>query len=242
MKYTKKAGRPEVLVGVFKSIRDKDILLKKGWYRIPLSKAPKRRPLYIAFYQPAIFGEKGKLIELYGRIKYWRIKKRIELLPDEPDNPDARKPYVQFFFSRISRLRKPVSNKMGLRVSFGFTTLARLRKGPDFRRILDLCPMEDMLAKILEREKIPFFRQFTVKGAKNNHYRLDFALPGNNGMLNVECDGIRWHSIKKQREMDVKRDDELKVLGWKILRITDEELTKYPKEALWKIQNLLNSA
>lgn len=231
--------RPEVLVCVLRSHQDKEILVKEKWYRIPLSHAPKRRPKYLAFYQPAIFGGSGKRIELYGRVKYWRIKRRIDLLPEEKNHPDSRRLYIQFILSRVSKLRRPLPNRKGLRVSFGFTILTKLRQSPDLRRVFDLPPIEDILAKTLKKNKTPFYRQYTVKGKARKYLRLDFALPCKKGWLNVECDGFRWHSRKKQQQEDKKRDNKLKKSGWTVLRISEEELVKSPAEAVTRIKKVV---
>ncbi len=239
MKKTTLAGRPQVLVCVLKSNRDKEILLKKKWYRVPLSRAPRRRPKYLAFYQPAIFGKSGKKIELYARVKYWRIKKRIDLLPEEISHPRSHQLYIQFILSSVSKLRRTVTNLRGIRVSFGFTSLPKLRKAADLRSLFDLPPIEDILAKLLKKNNIHFYRQYTVKNKTKKHFRLDFALPCQNGWLNVECDGFRWHSQKKQQKEDRKRDTKLKKLGWSVLRVSEDELVKNPTEAVRKIKKTL---
>ena len=85
MKKSGKTKRLEVLVCILKSARDKKMLID-GSYRIPLSHGPRKCPKYLAFYQPVIFGKSGKMIELYGKVKDWRIKKRIELLPEDSNH------------------------------------------------------------------------------------------------------------------------------------------------------------
>ena len=214
MKKSVKTGRSEVMVCVLKSHRDKEILLKERWYRIPLSYAPRRRPKYLAFYQPAIFGRSGKRIELYGRVKYWRVKKRIDLLPKEINHTNSQELYIQFILSRVSKLRHPLTNRRGLRVSFGFASLFKLRQAPDLRRLFDLPPIEDILAETLEKNNIPFYRQYTVKSKGKKIFRLDFAIPGKKAWLDVECDGFRWHSRKRQREKDRKRDTRFNYSGY----------------------------
>ncbi len=64
-------------------------------------------------------------------------------------------------------------------------------------------------------------------------------MPCQNGWLNVECDGFRWHSQKKQQKEDRKRDTKLKKLGWSILRISEDELVKNPTETVRKIKKTL---
>ena len=239
MKKSVKTERSQVMVCVLKSHRDKDVLLKEKWYRIPLAHVPRRRPKYLAFYQPAIFGKSGKRIELYGQVKCWRVKKRIDLLPKEVNHANSQEPYIQFILSKVSKLHHPLTNYKGLRVCFGFTSLSKLRRSPDLRRLFDIPPIEDILAKILNENNIPFCRQYTVKGKANKFFRLDFAIPRQKQWLDVECDGFRWHSQKRQREADRKRDCKLKALGWTVLRIPEEELIKNPTEVLGKIKEIL---
>ena len=49
-------------------------------------------------------------------------------------------------------------------------------------------------------------------------YWMDIVEP--NKKINIEYDGIYWHNI----DNDINRDNALKNLGWKILRISSEEL------------------
>ncbi len=234
-----KKPRPDVLVGVLKTKRDRGILLEEKWYRIPLEHAPRRKPKFLAFYQGTVFRKNGKKIELYARIKYWRLKKRKEILPDEKKHPRANKLYLQFFLSRISKLRKPVLNRGRVRISFGFTSLVKLRQCRNIRGLFNIMPMDDILAAMLLKHKIPFKREFVVKRKNGKIFRLDFALPAKRGSIDVECDGYRWHSQKQQRIKDKLRNKELEKLGWKIIRISENELLKNPSSAYAKIKNMI---
>ncbi|MBA3065921.1 DUF559 domain-containing protein [bacterium] len=233
--------RPDVLVCVLKTKRDKKILLEERWYRIPLEHAPRRKPKFLAFYQPAVFKDSGEKIELYGRIKYWRLKKRKDIIPEEKKHPRADKLYLQFFLSRISKLREPVLNNGRVRISFGFTTLSKLRRAGNIRGLFDIPPMDNILAAMLTKNKIPFKREFVVKRKNGKIFRLDFAIPRRTKPLNIECDAYRWHSQKQQRIKDKLRDKELKKLGWKIIRISEEELLKTPRDVLSKIKKVLSA-
>lgn len=231
--------RPDVLVCVLRNRRDKELLLKEKWYRIPLKHAPRRKPKYLAFYQAANFGKTGKKIQLYGRIKFWRLKKRKELLPEEKKHVRAKQLYLQFILSRIIKLRRAPGNKKGIRISFGFTSLHKLRHSPDVRRLFDIPPIEDILAEMLKKKKIPYYSQFGVRRKNRKIYRMDFALPCRKGWLNVECDGFRWHSRKQQQLKDHLRDKELRNLGWKILRIPEEKIVKSLQLSFRKIKKIL---
>jgi hypothetical protein len=100
-----KVGRQTVLVAVLKDERDLRYLLEEGWYRIPVSFLPKRRFTYIAFYQPAVFGQDGKQIEYYARIHSKTKAKRVDLLPGEPNHPRANDDYLKYTFGTIRKLR-----------------------------------------------------------------------------------------------------------------------------------------
>jgi len=234
-----KKERPEVLVCVLKTKRDRELLLNKKWYRIPLKHAPRRRPEYLAFYQPLTFEKKCSKIKLYGRVKFWRLKKRKELLPEEKKHVRAEQLYLQFFLSRVTKLRRALNNKKGVRISFGFTSLHKLRHSPDVRRLFNIPPIEDILAKILKKNKIPYYPQFRVRRKNRKIYRMDFALPCRKGWLNVECDGFRWHTRKQQRLKDRRRDKELRKLGWKILRLPEEKIVKNPQLSFRKVRKIL---
>jgi len=233
-----KKERPEVLVCVLKTKRDRELLLNKKWYRVPLKHAPLRRPKYLAFYQPINFGKSGRKIELYGRVKFWRLKKRKELLPEEKKHIRAEQLYLQFVLSRVLKLRRAPSNRKGVRISFGFTSLYKLRRAPDVRRLFDIPPIEEILSGILKKNKISYYPQFRVRRKNRKIYRMDFALPCRKGWLNVECDGFRWHSRKQQRLKDRRRDKELRKLGWKILRIPEEKIVKNPLLSFRKIKKI----
>ena len=85
-----------VLACVIKDKRDLDILLSEKWYRIPAAHMPKRSFKYLVFYQPALFGRRGKRILYYARVLSHQIIKRSVLLPDEPNHPGTDNYYFRF--------------------------------------------------------------------------------------------------------------------------------------------------
>jgi very-short-patch-repair endonuclease len=62
-------------------------------------------------------------------------------------------------------------------------------------------------------------------------YRLDFALPS--AKINLEIDGY-WHNHRKKQ--DKKRDLVLASMGWKVIRISTDFLTRRPEQAQTWIQ------
>jgi hypothetical protein len=60
--------------------RDMEIARLLGWYRIPLRTAPKVVAVdYLAFYQPASFGERSGQIEYIAQVRGHELTTRGEL-------------------------------------------------------------------------------------------------------------------------------------------------------------------
>ena len=222
-----------VLLCVLKSPRDRKLLFE-GSYRIPLAHAPRKIPKYLAFYQPSSFGSKGKIVELYAKVKKYAIKKRCEILPEEPDHPDSLKPYIEFKLGKINQLKHPIINKGKLRVSFAKVNLKKLKSSKTLHELFGIPPTEEILENLLIMNRIKFYRQYYVKYQKGRYFRLDFAIPSIKKWIDVECDTIKWHSRKEQITKDKYRDKILKKLGWKILRVNEKLPLNHPNKVLKK--------
>lgn len=224
----KKASRKKTaLIGVLKSKRDLRLLLREKWYRIPLAYLPRRPFDSIAFYQPAVFGRRGRRIEFFARIYGRETRRRLELLPDEPQHPRAREHYVKFSFRRILKLRKPIRNIIPRRVSFGFTTLAALRSARDLLQLYGVPQTEQLLAKRLTAAGIRPIPEHTIT-AGGKRFRLDFAVFCNSGAIAIECDNDKAHRSKLQKQKDQRKDAALKRLGWSVLRFTEKNIIERP--------------
>ena len=229
-----------VLIGVLKDRRDLEILRKKSWYRIPLSRAPKKKADYLAFYEPGRAGRRG-IIRYYAGVKSSETAKRIELIPEEPRHPMAGEDYLKIGLSQVKKLKKPVKNANGMRISFAFTSFRKLLSAGTVAELLGVNPLEDLTASGLKKRKTIFSREYIVSLKNGRRYRLDFAFFRKNGKLDVECDGEKWHSAKKQRFLDKRRDRILKRRGWKILRFGEKEITGDMDKCLDKITRKLKT-
>lgn len=230
-----------VLVGVLKSKRDLRLLLKEKWYRIPVAFLPKRPFAYIAFYQPAAFGPRhGKRIEYYARVAEKEVRKRIELLPDEPRHPRALENYVRFSFRHILKLDKPLRNIIPRRVSFGFTTLATLRSAHDILQLYGVPPTEQLLGKQLIRAGVRPNPEYTVSAA-DERFRLDFAIFCADGRIAIECDNDKAHNSKTQKQRDKRKDGLLRYLGWRVLRFSEREIIEQLDRCTNRVQYEIRS-
>lgn len=213
-----------VLIGVLKDRRDLELLLERGWYRIPVASCPTRRFHHLAFYQPSSFGRSGKRIRYYARVLGCKVVKRRDLIPEEPNHPRAGDDYYRFRVGRVRELARPVRNAGPRRVSFGFTTLRSLLKARDILGLFDVPAIEKIMHGALKRARIAASPEHIVSEGRRGGYRLDFAVFCRCGRIDVECDGEKWHSGPAQKRRDRIRDRRLRRLGWRVLRLKERRV------------------
>lgn len=73
-------------------------------------------------------------------------------------------------------------------------------------------------------------RQLALGDAAGAIGRVDFAWPA--ARLIVEVDGRRWHGAKLDRDSDEQRSNRLTAAGWRVLRISWDQLTRRPHEVV----------
>ncbi len=111
-----------ILVTVAPNPRDLEIARVLGWYRIPLARAPKVIAVdYLAFYQPASFGERKWSIDFYAPVKGYELVTRCELLRNEPHHPRANEEYYKIILGDLLPLEKPIRAERWKRITFLYT-------------------------------------------------------------------------------------------------------------------------
>jgi len=210
-------------VGVLKSKRDQQILLRQHWYRIPVVYLPKREFKYVAFYQPLIFGKHGKRIEYYARVSKKKVLKRIDLLPDEPNHSRSGHDYLRIEFKEIVKLDRPIKNIIPRRIVFGFTTLKALLSSKDILQLYGVMPTEQIVQRALKHFGIQPITEHTVS-TQGRRYRIDLALIRANGRIAIECDNFKAHSGKIQIQKDRAKDRFLRSIGWRVIRLTEKDI------------------
>lgn len=112
-----------VLVCLLPTPRDLEIARLLGWYRIPLRTAPKVVAVdYLAFYQPASFGERSGQVEFIAEVKGHELTTRAELLKDEPHHPRANEEYYKIQIGALEKLKEPVKTDKWRRLTFLYST------------------------------------------------------------------------------------------------------------------------
>jgi hypothetical protein len=125
------------LVCLLPSPRDLEIARLLGWYRIPFKSAPKVVAVdYLAFYQPASFGEGGGQIQYIAEVRGHELTTRAELLRDEPDHPRAREEYFKMQLGPLEKLKNPVKAEKWRRITFFYTTGEYLLKANTLNELI----------------------------------------------------------------------------------------------------------
>lgn len=227
-----------VLVGVLKNKNDRRILLRERWYRIPVEFLPKRRFAYVAFYQPAAFGKKGKRIEYYARVRRKKVLRRTKLLPKETSHPRARENYLKIEFGEVKRLPRPVRNVIPRRVSFGFTDLKTLLSARDILELYGVPKTEQIVKSRLKKLGIKPLSEFPVS-IKGKRFRIDLAVFSPNGRLAIECDNYKAHLGKPQKSKDKTKDSYLRRAGWRVIRLKEKDIIENLDACMRRIKKAL---
>jgi hypothetical protein len=112
-----------ILVVYTPSPRDLEIARLLGWYRIPLRTAPKVIAVdYLAFYQPASFGEHKWSIQYFAPVRGHELTTRAELMQDEIDHPRAAEEYFKIQIGPLVELPQPIRAEHWKRITFLYTT------------------------------------------------------------------------------------------------------------------------
>lgn len=112
-----------VLVCLIPTPRDMEIARLLGWYRIPLRTAPKVVAVdYLAFYQPASFGERSGQVEYIAQVRGHELTTRGELLKDEADHPRAKEEYYKIQLGGLEKVKEPIKTDKWKRLTFLYST------------------------------------------------------------------------------------------------------------------------
>lgn len=234
----KEPRKKVVLVGVLKNKKDREILFKEKWYRIPVIYAPRRQFNYLAFYQPISFGKEGKQIQYFTRVLGFQIVKRKDLLPTEPNHPKFEDYYFRVRLGKIRKLAKPIKNIRPRRISFGFTTLDHLLKSKDILQLYNIPPIEEIIEKALKQLKIKAISQYYVS-IKKRRFCLDFAIFCQKGKIAIECDNKKAHASFAQKKKDRKKDNFLRNHQWKVIRLKENAILSNLGNCLLRIQRTI---
>lgn len=221
-------GTSEVLVAILNHHSDLATLHKEGWYRIPARSVEKwlsKRwpPKWLAWYQTKTFGNEAYAVRYFGEVLEIRSVRRFQLFPEYRNDPKADHPYYQLFVRSIQTLLQPIFSRRRRRIVFIPTNWEKFIKAAEINDLYDESPLEDRLWAEFKCLHITAERQEFVE-ARGQDYALDFAIYCAKGKLDVETDGDSWHANPEKAAQDNLRDNDLKTVGWRVLRFNTRQI------------------
>lgn len=144
-----------ILVSVMNKPRDLEIARLLGWYRIPLRSAPKVIYVdYLAFYQTSAFEQEKQRIQYLAPVLGHELVKRIDLLQDEPDHPQAQHEYYKIQLGQVQKLVRPVLAEEWRRITFFYTTGDYLNKANTIKDLIIPSEEREILWKALHERAL----------------------------------------------------------------------------------------
>lgn len=154
-----------ILTAIIPSPRDLEIARVLGWYRIPFCFAPKIVQVdYIAFYQPAAFGEgHAHCVETFASVRGVELTTRREIIQNEPNHPRANEEYYKIQLGSLTQLKNPIRADKWKRITFLYTTGSRFSNA---KTINDLVVRSDE-RKVLWRSLREKAAEFQVQSSQD---------------------------------------------------------------------------
>lgn len=151
-----------ILVALIPKPKDLEIVRILGWYRIPLRTAPKVISVdYIAFYQPASFGDRKWCIEKFAQVRGHELVSRADLIRNEPDHPKAREEYFKVQLGQLLELTEPIKAKNWKRITFFYTTGQYLLSASTIDDLVVHSDERSLLWKSL-RERAEYTKEYEI--------------------------------------------------------------------------------
>jgi hypothetical protein len=143
-------------------------------------------------------------------------------------------------------LRRRYTNEGALRRRLAVDGGRGARGAGRLRRILDARPagrparsgFEVMLLDVIRQFELPMpVRNYIVSIDATTKYELDLAYPDQ--LVDLEANGAKWHSTRRQQKRDAERRAALRALGWHIEDFEYDEVVYQPEFAAARIRAVL---
>lgn len=166
-----------VLVAVISNPLDLARARDEGWYRIPLLRAPQRIAAdYLAFYQTGAFPPGDRwIVRWMARVTGYRVARRCELIPEEPDHPRANDRYYRIAIGSLTPLASPIVSRRLRRITFIATTLSHLNSAKEINDLWMRSPFQERLWAALQQAELEAERQYPLVEDSPQHV-ADFAV------------------------------------------------------------------
>ena len=215
-----------VLVAVMNHPRDFAIARDEGWYRIPVKRAPRQVAAdYLAFYMTKAFDSERWSVVYIAPVLRYRLARRVDLLPEEPDHPRAQEWYYKVELGPLRRLPRPIPSRRFRRVTFIPTTLRRLLEAEEINDLWLGSDVQEQLYDALEARHLHPERNYVI-AESGAPYRVDLAIPCADGGVAVR---LRRPPTVPGRGLDEH--------GWTLIHVPSEEALERFEETVDQIQD-----
>lgn len=126
---------------------------------------------------------------------------------------------------------------VGIPLNYLATKEIRTAKVKEKQLIHGYTNLEKKLYQIVMSMQTPFAFYAQYEAGPSKEYTLDGAFP--HIKLGVEADGEIWHNNPNKIQLDRTRDINLSRQGWTILRFTDKEIEKQPRDVAMVIKQAM---
>jgi hypothetical protein len=99
--------------------------------------------------------------------------------------------------------------------------------------------LEANVAQVLRKFGLPVgHRQYWLSDGSGKRVRLDIAYP--DVKAGIEVDSVRWHSSRPAWEADMERHKFFLSMGWRVMRVTYQQLKEDPAAFVRRVRELLS--
>ncbi len=145
-----------VLVVIMNNHKDWQRVQEEQWYRIPTKQAPAGTPNFdwIAFYFSKVFKENKWAIHFYAPVLGHELLTRRDLIPVEPNHPNADKWYYRLALGSLHHNLPPIVSDTWRRVTFIVTTGDRFEAAEEIKDLLnDYSPTGHPFVRLREQQE-----------------------------------------------------------------------------------------
>ena len=194
-----------------------------GWYRIPLTRAPRRVAAdFLAFYLTGAFPPDERWqVRWLAPVHGYHIVTRRELIPEEPAHPRAGDSYYKIVLGELTPLPRPVPSRRLRRITFIPTTLARLLAADEINDLWIKSTAQERLWAAFKLADLEAERQYPLR-EELPQYVADFALLCREGRIAVIVTDEPGTAGELREALPP--DYLLAADGWAVVRVTMADL------------------
>jgi very-short-patch-repair endonuclease len=97
--------------------------------------------------------------------------------------------------------------------------------------------LEDRFVELVERANLPFPRLNVLVDGERLQHEVDAFWPSQR--LVVQLDGFAYHRTRRDRERDAGTDADLELAGFRVLRLTWDDVTLHRARTVRRLRRLV---